>query len=153
MAITNAYPKPGQVVLVHRDLSPLDPIDLITAPWSWKFQHCGICVGDNDMIAAVGFKGVSHGPANGQNLIGVDVDWDFAKVQAWLNEQLGKPYDWTAYGLLFIPHLFKKQPVRNDRYICSALVGQALTLFAPQLQFTAYRTTTPDHVAHALGVI
>lgn len=154
---SNFTTKPGQVVLLKRDLridaEQRDYFDIISAPWSPRFEHCGICVSDNVMIAAQA-RGVGYQGSNGTLCVGVDVPWavPFDQVEAWMKTQLGVPYDLPAYALIMLPWFFKRKLVPNGAYICSAFVATALQKFAPNVDIVAYRTTTPDDVARALGV-
>lgn len=156
MSITLQTPTRGQVVLLKRDIKVLveqrDYFDIVTKPWSPRYEHCGICVQDNVMIAAQGKGGVGYQGSNGVLCVGVDVPWavPFEQVEAWMRSQFGRPYDFPAYALIMLPWFFKKNLVPNGSYICSAFVATALQKFAPSVGITAYRTTVPDEVARVL---
>lgn len=119
------------------------------------FAHIGIYNGEGKMFTASGKVEMQDAGAVGN--FAVPFAWNNWDVtQAWLQTQLGKPYDWAGWALAAIqPIMFMYRPAINpNTYMCSTLVAEALKRNdGSRFDSLAYRTATPDDIARAVGVI
>lgn len=101
---------------------------LIRAATMGKYSHCGILDDYGRVIHATYSRGVhmvslesfiASWPTNTCSYL---VCPDEAGAQKFLEEQLGKPYDWTALFKL----VFQRDWQENDQWFCSELVEAAI---------------------------
>lgn len=153
---------PGDIVFQRLSLDPQSvgiAIHSLLTLHKPRFAHCGIYTGEGKMIAACAGGGVQYQDAGAVSNISVPHQWkDWNAAQAFLESQIGKPYDWMAWALCAVEpigDIFGIEHWQNmgHAYICSALVGCALRRDDPSLtSLLSTRTIAPDDVARILGV-
>lgn len=76
---------------------------------------------------------------------------DLSSARIWLNNQLGKPYDWTATlalsGITGVVNLiFGRNWQRDDKWFCSEHTETFITRFSrPRFRTDALSRVTPKH--------
>jgi cell wall-associated NlpC family hydrolase len=84
---------------------------------------------------------------------------DWASADAWLKQQIGKPYDWLGWIYAALEPFEKllhiaPEPTSLHAFTCSSLVAYALSLDDPSsATILRQRTIAPDEIARYIGVI
>lgn len=117
------------------------------------FTHCGIYDADGKMFTADGKVEMQDAGALGN--IAVPFAWtNWDVTRAWLQSQLGKPYDdlgWLLCAVEPLTRWFYRPPIPDTTYLCSTLVASALVRNdGARFASLNRRTTTPDDIARAI---
>lgn len=148
--------QPGSIILQPLSFDPksaciaFHELTLLKIP---RYCHCGVYVGQGQMITASGK--VERQDAGATGNVAVPYAWkDLGAALVFLDAQIGKPYDWIGWALAGIEPLtrwFYRPALSYRAYTCSALVAAALYRDDP-VRFASLnlRTVTPDDLAAAL---
>lgn len=122
----------GDIMVSRQDTFTSKAMCFITGE---KWSHASIYIGENTIISAVPFKGVSYGNltlATERKYYRIkDASLEQANLIAdFAISQLGKPYDFwqvivLAYRIFFDKLLDKGDDDYPDKYVCSELVAEA----------------------------
>ena len=130
------------------------------------YAHCGILMsvqpnGDPKQMLTASGGPVAYQDAGATGNIVVPYAWnDWPNVQQWLDGQIGKPYDWTAWLYAAIEPVASRlgfNPKTSatrygiSAFTCSSLVGAAMAIDGNPNPILALRTVTPDDIADAIG--
>jgi cell wall-associated NlpC family hydrolase len=120
------------------------------------FCHCGIYDTDGKMFTASGH--VELQDAGASNNVAVPFAWtNWDVTRSWLQTQIGKPYDWLAWGMCAVEPLtrmFYHPSIDPKTFMCSTIVAAALIRNnSNRFSSLNYRLTTPDDIARAVGFI
>jgi uncharacterized protein YycO len=81
-----------------------------------KFSHVAPCVNGTIYNAFPDGVSVAFDTASAQTIITIDVTEERREeLYSWLNEQVGKSYDWVAVFLIIIAHWLPSWLTLNDR--------------------------------------
>lgn len=117
-----------------------------------RYCHIGISDGNGRMYTASGRVMLQDAGATGN--LARPYPWkDWKAAEAWLQAQIGKPYDWGAWAICALsPIVLGLNHLQTGQaYTCSSLVGMALALDGNTAPFLRSRIVTPDDIAGVIG--
>ena len=114
----------------------------IIRAYTWHpYTHVDVCMTDTSFIGALPNVGVVIHNQGARDVKYMTLDVDFNLVIGFMQNQVGKKYDWKGiFGLTFHENFEIK-----DRWFCSELVGAAINHASPGFfSVPAYKLTPRD---------